>query len=142
MSARLYGVSIAAMLALVVSQFANGQVTTQTQAVPTGDLTEIIVTARRVEERAQDVPISMSIFTQRTLSDRNVTTSGDLAAITPSMSVDSEFGQDLTSFSIRGFVQTFIMIPAQVLLRGRQLVLRLLAWRPTLPTFFRLLDAL
>jgi hypothetical protein len=34
------------------------------------------------------------------------------------------------------------MIPAQVLLRGRQLVLRLLAWRPTLPTFFRLLDAL
>lgn len=42
----------------------------------------------------------------------------------------------------RGFVQTFIQIPAQVLLRGRQLVIRLLAWRPTLPTFFRLLDAL
>ena len=42
----------------------------------------------------------------------------------------------------RGFVQTFILIPAQVLLRGRQLVLRLLAWRPALPTFFRLLDAL
>lgn len=42
----------------------------------------------------------------------------------------------------RGFVQTFILIPAQVLLRGRQLVLRLLAWRPTLPIFFRLLDAL
>jgi Transposase DDE domain group 1 len=42
----------------------------------------------------------------------------------------------------RGFVQTFIMIPAQVLLRGRQLVLRLLAWRPALPTLFRLLDAL
>jgi hypothetical protein len=30
----------------------------------------------------------------------------------------------------RGFVQTFILVPAQVLLRGRQLVLRLLAWRP------------
>jgi Transposase DDE domain group 1 len=42
----------------------------------------------------------------------------------------------------RGFVQTFILLPAQVLLRGRQLVIRLLAWRPTLPTFFRLLDAL
>lgn len=42
----------------------------------------------------------------------------------------------------RGFVQSFILIPAQVLLRGRQLVIRLLAWRPTLPTFFRLLDAL
>jgi len=42
----------------------------------------------------------------------------------------------------RGFVQAFILLPAQVLQRGRQLVIRLLAWRPTLPTFFRLLDAL
>jgi hypothetical protein len=42
----------------------------------------------------------------------------------------------------RGFVQTFILLPAQVLMHGRQLVIRLLAWRPTLPTFFRLLDAL
>src|ERR1700734_1113964 len=107
MSAKLYGVSIAAMLALAVSQFAQGQqATTQTQSVSAGDLTEIIVTARRVEERAQDVPISMTIFNQRTLTDRDIQTSGDLAAITPSMSVDSEFGQDLTSFSIRGFVQT------------------------------------
>lgn len=40
------------------------------------------------------------------------------------------------------FVQSFILIPAQVLRRGRQLVIRLLAWRPALPTFFRLLDAL
>jgi hypothetical protein len=48
----------------------------------------------------------------------------------------------LLRMEFRGFVQTFILIPAQVLLRGRQLVLRLLAWRPTLPTFFRLLDAL
>ena len=45
MSAKLYGVSIAAMLALAVSQFAQGQqATTQTQAVSAGDLTEIIVT--------------------------------------------------------------------------------------------------
>jgi DDE family transposase len=42
----------------------------------------------------------------------------------------------------RGFVQAFVLLPAQVLRRGRQLVVRLLAWRPTLPTFFRLLDAL
>ena len=48
----------------------------------------------------------------------------------------------LLRMEFRGFVQTFIQLPAQVLLRGRQLILRLLAWRPTLPTFFRLLDAL
>jgi hypothetical protein len=48
----------------------------------------------------------------------------------------------LLRMEFRTFVQSFILIPAQVLLRGRQLVIRLLAWRPTLPTFFRLLDAL
>jgi hypothetical protein len=40
----------------------------------------------------------------------------------------------------RNFVQSFVLLPAQILLRGRQLVVRLLAWRPELPIFFRLLD--
>ena len=48
----------------------------------------------------------------------------------------------LLRMEFRTFVQSFILIPAQVLRRGRQLVIRLLAWRPALPTFFRLLDAL
>jgi len=48
----------------------------------------------------------------------------------------------LLRMEFRGFVQSFILLPAQVLLRGRQLIVRLLAWRPALPTFFRLLDAL
>ena len=42
----------------------------------------------------------------------------------------------------RTFVQSFILIPAQILFSGRRLVVRLLAWRPDLPIFFRLLDAL
>ena len=42
----------------------------------------------------------------------------------------------------RSFVQRFILVPAQILRTGRQLVYRLLAWRPDLPMFFRLLDAL
>jgi hypothetical protein len=42
----------------------------------------------------------------------------------------------------RTFLQAFILVPAQILMRGRQLIIRLLAWRPTLPTLFRLLDAL
>jgi hypothetical protein len=41
----------------------------------------------------------------------------------------------------RTFLQAFILLPAQILVRGRQLIVRLLAWRPTLPTLFRLLDA-
>lgn len=42
----------------------------------------------------------------------------------------------------RSFVQRFILIPTQILHTGRQLVYRLLAWRPDLSIFFRLLDAL
>ncbi len=42
----------------------------------------------------------------------------------------------------RSFVQRFILVPAQILRTGRQLIYRLLAWRPELPIFFRLLDAL
>jgi hypothetical protein len=41
----------------------------------------------------------------------------------------------------RTFLNAFILIPAQILRRGRQLIVRLLAWRPSLPIFFRLLDA-
>jgi hypothetical protein len=42
----------------------------------------------------------------------------------------------------RTFLQSFVLIPAQVLFSGRRLIIRLLAWRPDSPTFFRLLDAL
>lgn len=76
------------------------------------ELSEIVVTARRVEERAQDVPISMTVFNQQQLTDRNIVTAGDLAAYTPSLSVDNQFGQDVTSFAIRGFVQTLNTTPS------------------------------
>jgi iron complex outermembrane recepter protein len=69
------------------------------------DLNEIIVTARRVEERLQDVPISITVFNQQQLSNRNVVNAGDLAAYTPSLSSNSNFGQENSSFAIRGFVQ-------------------------------------
>ena len=42
----------------------------------------------------------------------------------------------------RTFLQSFILIPAQIVRSGRRLIYRLLAWRPELPVLFRLLDAL
>jgi iron complex outermembrane receptor protein len=70
-----------------------------------GGLSEIIVTARRVEERLQDVPISISVFNQLELNNLNIVNSQDLAAYTPSLSVNNNFGQLNTSFAIRGFSQ-------------------------------------
>ena len=42
----------------------------------------------------------------------------------------------------RSFVQRFVLVPAQILRTGRQLVYRLLAWRPDLPILFRVLAVL
>jgi iron complex outermembrane receptor protein len=66
---------------------------------------DIIVTAQRFEQRLQDVPISMTVFNQAQISDRNVTTVTDLATYTPSLSVNSRYGPEKATFAIRGFNQ-------------------------------------
>lgn len=69
------------------------------------NVNDIVVTARRQEERLQDVPISITVFNQEQLDDRNVVSGTDLAKYTPSLSANSRFGADNTTFSIRGFYQ-------------------------------------
>ena len=66
---------------------------------------DIVVTARRVDERLQDVPISITVFNQATLQSRNIVNAQDLAAITPSLSSNSNFGSENSAFALRGFVQ-------------------------------------
>jgi iron complex outermembrane receptor protein len=66
---------------------------------------DIIVTARRTDERLQDVPISIKVFNQAQLDSKNITNAQNLAAFTPSLSVNNNFGSDNTSFAIRGFIQ-------------------------------------
>jgi iron complex outermembrane receptor protein len=66
---------------------------------------DIVVTARRVEERLQDVPISITVFNQQELSNRNVTNAQDLANYTPSLSATTAYGAENSTFALRGFVQ-------------------------------------
>jgi iron complex outermembrane receptor protein len=75
-------------------------------------LSEIIVTARRIDERLQDVPISIQVFNQRQLQQQNVVNSQDLAAFTPSLSANTNFGSENSSFAIRGFVQDIGTAPS------------------------------
>ncbi|MBW8783689.1 MAG: TonB-dependent receptor [Novosphingobium sp.] len=67
--------------------------------------TDIIVTAQRVEQRLQDVPISITVYNQQQLENRNVSLATDLATYTPSLSVNQRYGPEKASFSIRGFNQ-------------------------------------
>jgi len=66
---------------------------------------DIIVTARRVDERLQDVPISITVFNQEQLNNANISSARELATLTPSLSTNSRFGSDYASFAIRGFTQ-------------------------------------
>lgn len=72
----------------------------------------IIVTARRVEENLQDVPISITVYDQEAISARNIVNSADLATYTPSLSVNQRYGPEKASFAIRGFVQDFQTAPS------------------------------
>jgi iron complex outermembrane recepter protein len=76
-----------------------------TPAAASSGLDEIIVTARRKEERLQDVPISITVFSQEELSRQNVLSTNDLARYTPSLQTNARYGTESASFSIRGFVQ-------------------------------------
>ena len=75
-------------------------------------LSDVIVTARRVEERLQDVPISIKVFSQQQLNNLNIVNASDLATYTPSLSVNTNFGTLNTGFAMRGFVQDIGTQPA------------------------------
>jgi iron complex outermembrane receptor protein len=77
----------------------------------TSDDNAIIVTARRIEEDVQDVPISMTVLNQEQLAARNITSSVELATYTPSLTVNKRFGPDKAAFAIRGFTQDLTTAP-------------------------------
>ena len=82
------------------AQDANRTATADASA--TGD---IIVTARRTEERLQDVPISITVLSQDAITKRNIVSGTDLANYVPSLSTNQNFGPEKASFAIRGFTQ-------------------------------------
>jgi iron complex outermembrane receptor protein len=102
--------ALSSTIALAIGLSSPARAQTAPAAAPaaapaTDDGSSIIVTARRVEERLQDVPISITVFSQQQITNRNITNSADLATYTPSLSTNSNFGSENTSFAIRGFVQ-------------------------------------
>jgi iron complex outermembrane receptor protein len=72
---------------------------------------DIIVTARRIDERLQDVPISISVVNQAEINNRNITNTSGLTEYVPSLSLDRRFSSENASFSIRGFYQEAATTP-------------------------------
>jgi iron complex outermembrane receptor protein len=57
-----------------------------------GALEEVIVTARRKEERLQAVPVSVTAFDPTQLRDRNITSTQDLGLFVPSLVINNNAG--------------------------------------------------
>jgi iron complex outermembrane receptor protein len=75
----------ASMLALGAAQPAFAQQTDQTTAAANSGFDEVIVTARRKEEKAQTVPITITSFNQSTLEQQNIRTPNDLNKDVPAI---------------------------------------------------------
>ncbi|MGN6210470.1 TonB-dependent receptor [Asticcacaulis sp.] len=81
----LSGLIMGSMGTAFAQDMATGQ--TDATAKSDGDTTEVIVTAQKRREKAQDVPISMTTFSEKQLQDRNITDLSKLANYTPSVEV-------------------------------------------------------
>lgn len=68
---------------------------------PSAGLAEIIVTAQKRTERAQDVPISLTVLSGDNLLTRGATQLRDIVATVPGMSVQSD-GPGSTQITLRG----------------------------------------
>jgi iron complex outermembrane recepter protein len=76
----------------------NDAETTEAEAVTN----EIIVTARRTDERLQDVPVAVTAFGVDALKERNIGSETDLQIATPGLTVRQTGSSDQLNFAIRG----------------------------------------
>ncbi|MBW8754020.1 MAG: TonB-dependent receptor [Sphingomonadales bacterium] len=95
--------ALSAVFVLAISAPAFAQSAPQASSADSGG--DIIVTARRSEERLQDVPISITVLSQEDVAKRNISNAGDLGSYIPSLATNANFGPERSSFSIRGFIQ-------------------------------------
>tara|TARA_R110002049_G_scaffold9747_15_gene48897 strand:- start:5005 stop:7200 length:2196 start_codon:yes stop_codon:yes gene_type:complete len=65
-------------------------------------LEEIIVTASKRTESLQDVAMSVTAFSAQTIQEANITSSEDLAVLTPSLTITTNTQPNTAAFRIRG----------------------------------------
>ena len=102
-TARKSALFAATALSLAYGAPAMAQDTAKTDDSGMGN--DIVVTARRTEEKLQDVPISITVLTEKALSNNNITSAKDIATYTPGLSTNNRYCSDNTTWTVRGFTQ-------------------------------------
>jgi iron complex outermembrane recepter protein len=103
---------ILAAICITIPTWAIAQVSNDTSATTespsAGQLQEVTVTARRVSENVQDVPISIVDLNSTQLNYQSVNTANDLARVAPGLSIMNTAANTSTvTYSIRGQGSTF-----------------------------------
>jgi iron complex outermembrane receptor protein len=108
MSNKKYLFSILAMV--LSSTIAMPENSWAQQRSTSGELEEIVVTARRIEERMQDTPISISAYTADSLRERMIVSTEELDQITPNLQFTNDTtlagNNNSSNIFIRGVGQT------------------------------------
>jgi iron complex outermembrane recepter protein len=73
-----------------------------TSAIDAGGLEEVVVTAQRRTESAQNVGIAISVLSGQNLADKSITYVNDLQNATPSLQIEPAFGSGQPQFRLRG----------------------------------------
>jgi iron complex outermembrane receptor protein len=103
---RLLLSTAAAVIIGLPSAFAQSADQPQATAAPQGGIEEITVTAQKREEKLQNVPISIGVFSQKMIEAQNIQNVDDFAAKIPNVQTILPFGPQEPQFSIRGVTET------------------------------------
>lgn len=68
-------------------------------------LEEVVVTAQRREEKLQDVPVSVTAFSESAIRDAGISNTADFMGLTPNVSFDSSFTVGNSFVTMRGVEQ-------------------------------------
>lgn len=106
-SVSVLALGLAAMASPALAQASEGQSGAETRV---GGLEDIVVTARRVSENLQDVPVAVTAFSGDTLVKQNATLVADIARSTPSLVFrEANSSPAASTITLRGQVQTDIL---------------------------------
>ncbi len=98
------GTSLAAIAAAALAASASAQTAAPAPADDnaTTGFTDIVVTARKTEEKLQDVPLTIKALTGQDLQDRGIGSVSELSQFTPGLTYSPDFGRTGERPVIRG----------------------------------------
>jgi iron complex outermembrane recepter protein len=92
-------------LTLATCRVASASAQAAEAPIESARLEEVVVTAQRREEKLQEVPVSVTAFSEAAIRDSGIRNTGDFMALTPNVSFDQSFTVGNSFVTMRGVEQ-------------------------------------